>query len=164
MLKKTVAYIFCLILCACAGKAQNPVASPELPDRDLARQALADFFNHLHAGQYEKAVHLYGGNYEMMNWNPEIDPDDHASLMQEACTVSGIRCLAVRSLVFSRQLTPNEFEFHVEFQNKDGSLFVRWPCCGERERDDSMQHVFSYRVIKTSDGKFLVMDMPPYAP
>ena len=132
---------------------------------DLAVRALTTFFSRLHAGEFEQAVMLYGGTYDVMiDHNPEIDPHDHADLFHNACTINGAQCLETRSVVLEEQSTPTEFKFAVQFKNDDGSVFKLGPCCGETEADQSPQSGFIYTVVKSTTGDYVVLEMPVYAP
>jgi hypothetical protein len=154
-----------LVLISCTGK--QTVIPPTLTSSDsqLALQALEDFLESLQTGRFEEAAQLYGGTYEtMVDHNPSIDPADHAALLQNACMINGAQCLEVRSAGLDREVSDTEFIFNVEFQNGDGTLFVSGPCCGGNETDFPPQSEFHFRVVRTSEGKFLVIDMVPYAP
>jgi hypothetical protein len=134
-------------------------------ETELAVRALGAFFSHLQAGEYGQAAGLYGGTYDIMiDHNPEIDPDDHAALFRNACTVNGAQCLETGRVVLERQPSPTEFKFTVEFKNEDGSLFELGPCCGEAETDHTPQSVFVYTVMKSTADDYVVMEMPVYAP
>ena len=169
-MKKTSAFfilfVLCLLFSSCTGKFQGRGESDNtLPDHILAKKALINFFDHLYAGRYKQAAGLYGGSYDILTaWNQEIDPFDYESLLQAACSINGSRCLKVKSAVFNKEISHDEWEFYVKFQEKSGYVFVLWPCCGEGESGSSPQTVFSYKVKKTIDGSFLVMALPPYAP
>jgi hypothetical protein len=134
-------------------------------ETELAIRALTAFFSHLHAGEYEQAAGLYGGTYDVMiDHNPEIDPDNHAALFRNACTINGAQCLEIGSIVLEDLFTPWEFKFVVQFKNDDGSIFELGPCCGETESDQPPQSVFVYTVVKTATDDYVVMEMPVYTP
>jgi hypothetical protein len=64
-----------------------------------AEAALTDFYDLLNQGEYEKAVELYGGSYEELEYfNPEMDPEDRAGLLAAACEINGFFCLPVSSV------------------------------------------------------------------
>jgi hypothetical protein len=56
------------------------------------------------------------------------------------------------------------YVFDVEFNNPDGSLFVRGPCCGATETEMPPESQFEYTVTKNAEGKFVVLNTPPYVP
>ncbi len=150
---------------ACTVKPSTLQTTETLSDDQLALHALVDFLENLHAGKYDEAARLYGGTYEtMIDHNPSIDPDNHAALFQNACTINGAQCLEVRSADLQKKVSATEFIFQVEFQNPDSSLFVRGSCCGGNETDFPPQSIFLFKVIKNDEDKFLVMDMVPYTP
>ncbi len=67
--------------------------------------------------------------------------------------------MLAKSILWTSQKS-NEFVFTIEFKLNDGSLFLLGPCCGGG--DPILQ--FTYHVIRTTDGKFLVMDLPVHVP
>lgn len=134
-------------------------------ETELAIQALTAFFSHLRAGEYEQATAMYGGTYDVMiDHNPEIAPDDHAALFRNACKINGAQCLETGRVVLEGQPSPAEYKFAVEFKNDDGSLFELGPCCGETETDQPPRSVFVYTVKKSTSDKYIVLEMPVYAP
>jgi hypothetical protein len=153
-----------ILLAGCLPQAATQDLSTSLPSTaGEAQEALVEFLTLLSSGGYEAAVPLYGGEYEHLQvFNPEIEPDDHAALWAWVCDHRLLQCLAVRSTEFVRQ-QGSTFIFLVEFNNADGSLFVRGPCCGADETEMPPQTQFEYRVMQT-EGKFLVLDTPPYVP
>lgn len=113
---------------------------------ESARQALVAFFDHLNKGEYAAADAWYSGEYETLTyWNPDLDPADHAVLWQQGCRMNGLRCLTIRSAAL-KDYHDNTYIFSVEFNNPDGSLFVRGPCCGATEAEMPSQSVFPFTV------------------
>ncbi|MCL4561011.1 MAG: hypothetical protein M1281_10390 [Chloroflexi bacterium] len=100
----------------------------------------------------------------MRDNNPSISPNDLAALMRNACEINGYQCLNPKTINAKEPTTSGEFSFQVEFQNQDGSLFVRGPCCGANPTDEPPQSIFSYTVVTNRQDQFQVMDMPPYVP
>jgi hypothetical protein len=74
-----------------------------------------------------------------------------------------LQCLEVRSAKFEQQVG-DSYIFQVEFSNADGSLFVLGPCCGSNATEMPPVSQFEYTVMRNPDGKFVVMNMPPYVP
>lgn len=140
----------------------TPTPVPPSPDDGYqALQALIAFFDALHSGDYEQATQLYGGSYLLLiDSYPIHDPHDHAGLLARGCQSLLRRCMLAKSILWTSQ-KGNEFLFTVEFKLDDGSLFLLGPCCGGTGDPVSQ---FTYHVIRTSNGKFLVMDLPPYVP
>jgi hypothetical protein len=156
---------FTLFLVSCTSQRGKLPPTETSSDEQLALQALADFLQSLHTGDYDKATQLYGGTYETMIYhNPSIDPSDHTALLQNACAINGAQCLQVKSASLDKQISKTEFVFRVDFLNADGTLFVLGPCCGGNATDFPPQSVFYLTVMKVDKSKFTVMDMPPYAP
>jgi len=144
---------------------QNPNADIGGDDLQNAEQALFDFLEELNEGNYKEAAELYAGEYEIMiEHNPDLDPNNHARLIQNACTINGAQCLKVESVALDHKAAVNGYNFLVEFQNEDGTLFVLGPCCGGNETDTPPRSSFTFTVVKDDKGQFLVMDMPPYRP
>jgi hypothetical protein len=142
-----------------------PPANQVGDDIQNAEQAILDFLEELNEGNYKDAAELYGGTYEIMvDHNPSLNPNNHAALIQNACTINGAQCLKVKSMVLDHEAAMNEYIFLVEFQNEDGTLFVLGPCCGGNETDTPPRSTFTFSVVKDNEGKFLVMDMPPSMP
>ena len=129
-----------------------------------ARQALSEFFGYLNSAEYDKAVALYGGDYLMLReWNPEMDLQNYAGLLENGCKINGLQCLKIRSATLKDQYL-DIFIFSVEFNNPDGTLFTRGPCCGADATQQPPESQFGVRVQKTLDGKYLVLDLPVYLP
>jgi hypothetical protein len=138
-------------------------ADEGLPDEAAAQQALVDFFERLHAGDYAAAADLYGGSYEpMLAHNPELDPSNHTALFQAACTINGAQCLTVASAEPISDGADGDIVFRVRFATNDGSIFVLGPCCGGSA--GGSQSEFTFHVRKTAEYLFLVMDPPVYSP
>ena len=125
---------------------------------------LMNFLTLLHTKQYAEATQLYGGEYEQLQvFNNEIDPMDHVALWTWVCNNQLLQCLEVRSATF-KELRGDSYVFQVEFNNSDGSLFVLGPCCGANETEMPPISQFEYMVSRNMDGRFVVMNTPPYVP
>lgn len=152
-----------LLLAGCAPQA-TPAPTSLPPTDSEAQEVLIRFFELLNAKQYAEADLLYGGEYEQLQvFNPEADSADHAALWSWACENAGLQCLKVRAAAL-KNLQGDTYIFQVEFTNTDGSLFVLGPCCGADETEMPPVSQFEYRVTRDNDGKFKVMDLPPYVP
>lgn len=162
-------YLTCLLfsimlLVSCTTVTKAP-GTTENTDELLAQQTLVTFLDNLYKANYKAAAQSYGGIYDIMiEHNPDIDASDHAALLKNACTINGAQCLAVSKVDLDRKISKAEYTFKVQFLNSNGSVFVRGPCCGANETDSPSEYTFIFRVIKNTEGKFLVMDMPPYLP
>ena len=125
---------------------------------------LIDFLSLLHNRNYAEAALLYGGEYEALQvFNPQINPEDQVALWAWACDHQLLQCLEVRSATF-KELRGDTYVFQVEFNNPDGSLFVRGPCCGATETEMPSVSQFEFRVSPQAEHKFVVLDTPPYVP
>jgi hypothetical protein len=158
-----------IVLAGCAIQPVNssltlpaPTSLPSTTGE--AHDVLVNFLTLLHTGNYTQAVPLYGGDYEALKvFNPEIDPNDPAALWMWSCDHQLLQCLEVRSVTFE-QLVEDAYIFQVEFSNPDGSLFVLGPCCGATETEMPPVSQFQFTVIRNADGRFVVMNTPPYVP
>jgi hypothetical protein len=158
--KTWIAVILCGLNSLLLGTACTSQAPPE---SEQARQALTDYFKYLNQGDYARADMLYSGDYQtMIAWNPEVDPNDRQTLWKNACTMNGLQCLELRSATLHQ--VKAEDIFTVEFNNPDGSLFVRGPCCGATETEMPSVSQFDYLVQKDAAGQFKVADLPVYIP
>jgi hypothetical protein len=158
--------VMVLQLAACGAGGDPDVVEPEADGAvELARQALVEFFDRLHAGDYAGASELYGGSYEVLiGYNPDLDPQDHEALFRKACTINGAQCLKVRRAVPEGRVAGNGFRFLVEFQHDNGAPFLLGPCCGANETDQPPQSRFLYTVERSNEGSYLVLNRPVYVP
>lgn len=165
-MNKWIVLLCCTLLVSAGCGVQPAVSTPtSLPSTASEAQVmLINFFDLLNSKQYAEADALYGGDYEQLHlFSAEVDPEDHAKLWSNACELAGLQCLKVRSAAF-KALQGETYIFEVEFSNPDGSLFVRGPCCGANETEMPPVSQFEYRVARNANGKFIVMDLPPYVP
>lgn len=165
-MNKRIVLLCCTLLVSAGCGVQPAVSTPtSMPSTaSEAQEMLINFFDLLNSKQYAEANALYGGDYGQLRvFSTEVDPEDHAKLWSNACGLAGLQCLKVRSASF-KALQGETYIFEVEFSNPDGSLFVRGPCCGANETEMPPVSQFEYRVARNADGKFLVMDLPPYVP
>ena len=152
-----------LVLVACGSPATIP-ASTQAPAQ-AARQALEVYFSALSAGRYADVITLYGGDYQVLvDNNPDLDPNDHDALFQNACQINGFVCnLTIKDYMSESQPSATEYTFVVEFQSADGELFSLGPCCGADPTESPPVTQFEYHV-QVMSGKYLVMDLPVYQP
>lgn len=166
-MKQFLVLLFVVVLTGCAPQPVSTLqptrtSLPSTPSE--AYEVLVDFLTLLHESNYPEAVPLFGADYEPLQvFNPEIDPSDHVALWSWACDNRLLQCLEVRSVEFDYS-SGDSYVFQVEFSNPDGSLFVRGPCCGADETEMPPVSQFQFRVSRTADGNFVVMDTPPYVP
>lgn len=152
-----------ILACDMGTGDEDEGSVPPAEDPAAAEDALLAFFDRLHRGEYAAAAELFGGSYEtLIGWNPEIDPQDHAALLENGCTINGVQCLNPLSVTLQTS-SPQAYEFLVEFEEDDGSLFTVGPCCGADESTPP-QTQFTYTVAADGDGGFLVEGLPPYLP
>jgi hypothetical protein len=167
-LRKVFLFLFATFLltsCAAQPATSTQSAPTSLPSTaSEAHNVLVNFLTLLQIKNYTEATPLYGGEYEALQvFNSEIDASDHVALWTWVCENKLLQCLEVRSTEFMHQEGDN-YVFQVEFNNPDGSLFVLGPCCGANETEMPPVSQFEFTVTRNADGKFLVMNTPPYVP
>lgn len=174
-LQKIFVFFLLGLLSACTiGQVNEPGNGQEvLPAEEVevtafeqaAEAALIDFYALLNQGEYGKAVDLYGGSYEELEYfNPGMDPDDKAGLLAAACEFNGFFCLPVLSVTAIDSGPQVPLLFEVSYANPDGSRFVLGPCCGATEEEMPPMDVFTVRVNCEKEDECQVLDLPPYVP
>jgi hypothetical protein len=169
LIKHLILLLTAIALASCSAPPANPVSTQPAPTSlpstaSEAHDVLVNFLTLLNTKEYARAAPLYGGEYEALQvFNPEIDPNDPVALWTWVCDNQLLQCLEVRSATFE-QLVGDAYIFQVEFNNPDGSLFVLGPCCGATETEMPPVSQFEFTVTRNADGKFLVMNTPPYVP
>lgn len=165
--KKLIIILFLILLTACQTN-DEPTTEPINNLSSMEAQAKVDlitFFEKLNQGQYEDAIALYGGSYEVLQgYNPDVDPQDKATLMKFGCEFNGLTCLQVYDAVIKSQNSNNEFLFEVRYSNKEGEIFELGPCCGETEEEMPPVSLFEIRVSCDAESNCKVRDLPPYVP
>jgi hypothetical protein len=148
----------------------TPLCTPQnVQDTDQAlndaQSTLVTFFDLLSKKEYARAAEFYGGSFYMLrNSNPPVDPKDYATLFQHACEINGLQCLQIKQVVNRDVISQFRFEFEVEFELPDGSLFVLGPCCGGNETDQPPKSRFKYPVVLDCHNRYFVMELPVYVP
>lgn len=137
--------------------------APVVTDEQRAQQALIEFFDRLHRGDYAAAVELFGGSYEtIIAYVPNVDPADYPALLQGMCRIH--QCLKVRQVVSSLQWRDDYFLIGVQLEDPEGGVFTFGPCCGASLEEFPPRSVFEYLVMKRDDATFVVIGLPPYVP
>jgi len=130
-------------------------------DVDEARQVLQDYLMALNSGDYNLAAKLYSGDISLLqSWNPDIG-DNLPALLERACTQNALQCLVPRLITYRAPDSDGGYNFYVEFNNDDQTLFQQGPCCGETS--GAPVSMFPFLVEKSASG-LLVTDLPPYVP
>jgi hypothetical protein len=123
-------------------------------DTSGARDALQRFFSALHEGRYAEAAARFGGDYSMLQeWNPTVDPDDHAKLLELGCEVNGLVCLPIGSITKEVRVSESDDSLTVEFIEDDGSVFSH----------EAVGSQFDY-VVRKAGYRYLVLGLPIYLP
>lgn len=126
-----------------------------------AHGATSDFLTALFTGDYILGAKLYGGDTSILSdWNPDIQ-NDLPAWLERGCTQNGLNCLPARSLTYRGPDAEGALQFLVEYNNKDGTLFQRGPCCGEETGPITTS--FLMRARQQGD-MWQVLDLPPYIP
>jgi len=98
--------------------------------------------------------------------NPEIDPGDRAALLRNACEVNGFRCLRLREVVSARtelRLDGSvDVHLRVQLTHEYGGLFITGSYASAGAPPQQTEFLFTVRLL--ADGRFQVLDLPPYAP
>jgi hypothetical protein len=129
-----------------------------------AQHALTTFFSELSNGNYDKVVQFYGGSYEtLVSFNPDLESDNYVALWQNGCQINGLHCQPIRTITFNERTDTGVYIFTVEFDTPNGELFILEACCGE-DPTNPPQFQFEYRVVKSGDGLYRVLDLPVYVP
>jgi hypothetical protein len=123
-----------------------------------AKDTLISFFDLMYNKKYKEAAEIFSGGYGMIiMWNPDINPQDHSSLLSTACELDDFQCsLRVSQVVKEEQISPMEYHFTVEFIKEDESIYERPDNNGE------MVSQFLFHVVKDCNGKYFVVDWPFY--
>lgn len=159
-----------LLLMGCRPGRARPAevvvgAGEPTEEAALAQEALVTFFDKLAAGRYAEAADYFGGDYAALTgWNPDVDRSDYATLWRNGCSINGLNCLATRSVTAVDAMTGDQYLFSVEFSTREGERFVLGPCCGVTETEQPPQSLFDIRVVLGDDGRYRVIDLPPYTP
>jgi hypothetical protein len=152
-----------LLLCLAAAALVGCLGQED--EAAAAERTLIVFFNQLSQGEYQAAAELYGGSYQILvEYNPDLDPADHPSLLERACRVNGFQCLEVGELLEVEETGPGSYFLTVTFQTADGDIYERGPCCGAGASEEPPHTEFTFRVVQTGDGQYRVLDLPVYVP
>lgn len=145
----------------------TPLVEPTIGSNNsisLAKQTLEQYFFLLSTKQYEQAEQFHGAGYgEVMNWNPSVSPDDHVTLLRNACEMNGWQCLPIRTFVSEKEIVQDEYLFTVQFRALDGKIYEQGLCCGAEDPNFVPKKEFEY-TVKMVDGRFKVITPPLYHP
>ena len=159
-----LAMTFLLSACAAGVSPTESVSAPPTLDPAAeAEAALREYFTALHEGQYAEAAVFYGGPYDTLQANnPDVDPADHASLLEGWCTRNGGQCLLVQTVLRHEETASESHTFIIQFASQEGGLFEIGPCCGEPDTGQRTTD-FAYTVQRIG-GVYRVLELPPYVP
>lgn len=105
---------------------------------------------------------LYGGSYEWLEsflrgFLPEIDLADKKGIINNYVKQGIMPRISLNEILEQKEVNEDEYVFVVNFINEDGTPFIT------READTIRDKEFTY-TLKRVDGKFKVMELPPYQP
>ncbi len=151
------------VLVSCTVPDLKP-ESQNLPSLETARATMVNFLDLLNQKKYSDAAIIFGGDLDILrSYNPDIDPDDTASLFERACQFNGIQCMQLKTIVSEAQIDDHTFVFTIEYKTNQGDLFILGPCCGATEEE--MPPVSQFQMtVAYSNNAYQVMDLPPYVP
>jgi hypothetical protein len=147
----------------------------QVPGFAAAADTLAWFLEALASGDYPAAADLYGGPWAILeDWNPDVDPADHAALLARGCEINGLQCRPVFSIAWMARGEGGVAEFSVTFATDDGEIFLaplpdpslaptdrregKWR---ERMQREAAIHAFTVREV---EGRRQVFGALPYGP
>lgn len=161
----------------------NSVATSLLNKNLNEDEVLELFFKYLSEKKYSDAVYFYDGSYESLRgWNSLVPKDDLETLWKNACEINGLHCLPILKVVKKEKLIPKEvfskdallewrekenkynivYEYTVNYQNQDGTVFETGPCCGQ---EDTGVRIKDFKVLVAGNGEnFFVLNAPEYTP
>lgn len=159
---------FLVIILSCCQQKKEPLVPLPIytpPVEAQSKLDLINFFVLLNHGKYAEATVLYGGSYDLLQgYNPSIDPEDKASLLQSACEMNGFACLQLYEATIIDRVSEKDFVYQVSFRNPDGSIFKVGPCCGATEEEMPPVRLFDIHVICNTSDECKILDLPPYVP
>ena len=132
-------------------------------DSNDAQKILLDYLTFLNQGRYEQAAELYGGAYDILtDWNPDLESDKPAALLERGCTINGLQCQPVASIMARPDSAPGKFRFDVVFSDTDDSR-VELSSQDAESAEAGSGTSFPFTVVATDSG-FKVMELPVYVP
>jgi hypothetical protein len=134
----------------------NSMADPT----EEAGHTLAAFFSFLHDHDYKNAAGLFGTSLNwLIMWNPDVDPSNHAALLEAGCETNGFDCLQLNRVVKSSRISDMEYLFTVEFLDDKGNIYqFRGPV----DANVTPPTQFQFRVVRGCDGRYFVVTYPIY--
>jgi len=141
MKKSLIIILVLLFLVGCRGIQKQEISDPEL--------VLTNYIIAMENKDTDIILEHYGGNYEILD---EIDPKNRNNALKDYLT--SIPALHLNKIIEKKEISVNEYEFVVNFAISTGEIF-------ETKNTTSTNSTFKYPVKKI-DGKFKVMELPPY--
>jgi hypothetical protein len=160
----TFTFLTLIFMAGCfAWKPVRPAAPPD--GAEQAESVLRQYFSHLHQGDYQAAVELYGGSYQLLTgFNPDIDPADRETLLQHGCEMNGLACLRVEDVLAVSRTGVGKYTLTVTFLTELRDTFQLGPCCGEDPTGNPPVSEFDFRIEQDENGEYKVVDLPVYVP
>lgn len=143
------------------------ISASQQDESAKATETLVSFFTYLNNQDFEKALTLFELDDVANSWEgletfslPE-DREDKAKVLKNYCKATNT-CLRAKVIEIEKE-ADGKYNLVVQFQNADGSTFVRGPCCGATEEEMPSQDIFEFEVKKINNV-FKVMTAPIYIP
>ena len=144
-----IALVAMLLVVGCTPKGQE--SEDANPDNIITQYAEA-----IAEKDASTIVQLYGGGYEFMErFSDEEHRDDKEKVVANYMKLIPDK-ISFNEIQNKNVISEDEIEYEITFKNQDGSIF-------EVRDADTKFSVFSY-IVKEIDGKFKVMNVPPYQP
>jgi len=144
-----IALVAMLLVVGCTPKGQE--SEDANPDNIITQYAEA-----IAEKDASTIVQLYGGGYEFMErFSDEEHRDDKEKVVANYMKLIPDK-ISFNEIQNKNVISEDEIEYEITFKNQDGSIF-------EVRDADTKYSVFSY-TAKEIDGKFKVMNVPPYQP
>jgi hypothetical protein len=131
-----------------------------------AYAVLQAYFKALNEGDYTQAAMMYGGEFDILReYNPEIDPENHAELFEAACGLNGFLCdLRFKNLVQAVYVSDETYKFLIELQTKNGLLFELGPCTENAPLEECLLVTQFEYTVQLTENQFRVTNLPVYMP
>ncbi|MGE5893017.1 MAG: ankyrin repeat domain-containing protein [bacterium] len=138
------------------------------------KDALVNFFNYLHDGQYDKAVLLFepwkeGTGMHESSWegiSSSLLPEDRNEKGKALGLGIQYRSIGVRvraRVLDVRKADTDLYRLRIQFVQEDGSIYAYGPCCGESEETTPPLKEFIY-FVERIDGVYKVRTPPLFRP
>ncbi|MNP27523.1 hypothetical protein D3C76_1204390 [compost metagenome] len=154
-MKKSILALLFMIAYVIGCSNQNQ----ETAVKDEAEEVLNQYTTAITEHDYSSLVELYSGDYDWLsNFSSEEERNDKEKVFANYLTavLGETEKIYLDSIVSKEVVNDDEIVYTITFKREDGSQFD----VGDKETRNSK---FKY-TVKKIDGRFKVMDPPPYQP